>query len=255
MNDLKTKILHTVKHNNIAMIPRWKFVLYSVLGIVGIIFIFFLAVFVLSLIFFVLSRYGFMYLPFFGFLATLHALRAIPLLLLVCTIVLLVIIELISRSYSFSFRRPLAVTLLILTSCAVVASFFVSELGIHDYVRGYARNHHIVMMERMYERPLPLGRVQGDIGILRGEVVTSTPTTTVLRLFDGATVVAYASTTRGDYFIVPSVGDDVMIFGNTIDGHFEIMNIRTTPVPPFGYRMHMRGMMYQNSNNVPTISE
>lgn len=87
MNNLKTKILETVQKNNIKMIPKWKFVLYSALGVAGVWFTFLVLVFVVSLIFFVLSRYGFLDMPFFGFMQTVHALGAIPFALF-CTVVL-----------------------------------------------------------------------------------------------------------------------------------------------------------------------
>ena len=58
MTNLKTKILDTVEKNNIRMIPKWKFVLFSVLGVIGIVFVFLLAVFSFSLVLFVLSKYG-----------------------------------------------------------------------------------------------------------------------------------------------------------------------------------------------------
>ena len=135
MTNLKTKILDTVEKNNIRMIPKWKFVLFSVLGVIGIVFVFLLAVFSFSLVLFVLSKYGVMHMPFYGLMTALYALNAIPVLLLLVTIVLLIIIELISQQYSFSFRRPLMVTLLVVTSLAVLVSFAVSQTSMHEYVR------------------------------------------------------------------------------------------------------------------------
>lgn len=119
---IKHTILDTLNTKNLKMIPRWRFVSYSILGVLGMIFIFLAAVFVFSLMLFVLSRYGFMYMPFFGFMATVKALSAIPLLLLFATIVLLVLIEIISRQYTIAFKRPLVVTLLSITS-------FAAEIG------------------------------------------------------------------------------------------------------------------------------
>ena len=240
MTNIKTKILESVHKNNVTMIPRWKFVLYSSVGIFGIGFTFLVTVFVLSLILFLLSRYGFMYLPFFGFMATMHALQAIPLVLLICTIVLLVLIEVMSRYYSFSFRRPLAVTLLLLTSGVTIVSFIISETPVHEYIRGYAKDHHMDMFARMYDRPLPFDET-GAHDVLRGEVIASGSTSTTLRLFDGVTVIAYASTTLVRPLAMPDVGDDVVVFGRITGDDFEMVDVLPAPHSPFGGPMHVRG--------------
>jgi hypothetical protein len=238
MTNLKTKILESVHKNNVTMIPKWRFMLHSSLGIFGLGFIFLIAVFFFSLVLFLLSRYGFMYLPFFGFMATMLALQAIPLVLLVCTTALLVLIEVMSRYYSFSFRRPLMVTLLALTSAAAGISFIISETPVHDYIRGYAEEHHMDGVLHMYDRPMPF-RGEGAPDILRGEVVAASATSTILRLFDGVTVVAYASSTLMQPLVLPHVGDDVVVFGTIVGDDFEMVDVRPAPHTPFGGPMRV----------------
>jgi hypothetical protein len=240
MTNLKTKILESVQKNKVMMIPKWKFVLYSSLGIFGIVFAFLLAVFVLSFILFLLSRYGFMYLPFFGFMATMHALEAIPLVLLACTVVLLIVVEVMSRYYSFSFRRPLVVTLLATTSGVALISFIVSETPAHEYIREYAEDHNMVSVSHMYDRPMPFRR-NGMNDVLRGEVVAQDATTTTLKLFNGMTVKMYASSTLEKVIKVPKVGDDVVVFGSIVGDTFEMVDMRPAPHTLFGSPMHIRG--------------
>ena len=237
MTNLKHKILETVKKNNITMIPKWKFILYSSIGIAGIIFAFLVAVFTLSLILFVLSRYGLMYMSFFGFMTTLHTLGIIPPLLILFTVVLLVLIEVLARYYSFSFRRPLAVTLLFLTSVATIVSYIISESPIHEYVRGYAKDHHFDMMAKAYDRPLPFkprADMNNPMDVIRGEVMATSATSTTLKLFDGAIVIAYASTTSGKMLMVPVVHDDIVIFGSFIGDRFVISRMRPAKRMYFG---------------------
>jgi hypothetical protein len=240
MTNLKTKILESVKKNNVTMVPRWRFMLYSSLGVFGIAFTSLVAVFLLSFILFLLSRYGFMYLPFFGFMATVHALQAIPLALLICTIALLVLIEVMSRYYSFSFRKPLVVTLLTLTSGVALVSFVISETSVHESIRQYAEDHHMDKVSRMYDRPLPFKK-DGMKDILRGEVIALGSTSTTLRLFNGVTVEAYASTTLGTVMYTPKIGDDVVVFGSIVGGSFEMVDMRPSPHTLFGGPMRPRG--------------
>ncbi len=240
MTALKTKIIETLTKGDIKMIPKWRLVLYSLGFLASVSFLFLVAVFALSLIFFLLSRYGFMYLPIFGFMTTIHMLRAVPPLLLLCTVVLLVIIEIVSRRYAFSFRRPLALTLLFTTSLAVVFSFFIGITPMHEYIRDYAEEHDIKVMSDAYRRPLPL-RVDGDITVLRGNVLTSSTSFITLELFDGVEVRAYASTTRND-IVLPQTGSDVLLFGNFVSGDFVIAEIKNAPNIPFEKRRRDRNV-------------
>lgn len=227
------------------MIPRWQFIAYSILGALGLLFIFLVVVFVFSLMLFVLSRYGFMYMPFFGFMATVRALSAIPLLLLFVTIVLLVLIEVISCKYSIAFKQPLVVTLLSITLLAAVVSFIISQTSIHEYLHDYAKENHLDMMSRVYDRPIPF-REKDDMTIIRGEVVATTSTSTLVRLYDGVVLTAYASTSLLGTFVQPEIGDDIVLFGTFLGDKFEIIGIREAPHMPFGERLGGRHRMHMD---------
>lgn len=238
MNNLKSKILETVQKNNIKMIPKWKFVLYSALSIAGVWFVFLVLVFVVSLIFFVLSRYGFLDMPFFGFIQTIHALGAIPFALFVTAIFLLVLMEVLSRMYTFTFRRPLAVTLLGVTLIVTFCSYLISQTSVHEYVRDYMKSRHLEMFSRAYDRPRPPNKIQG-MDVLRGEVLVTSATSATLLLFNGEKVVVYATTSRGTTTMprAPRVGDDVVMLGTFVGEYFEISRIRPAHKGPFGSEM------------------
>jgi hypothetical protein len=227
MNSLKTKILETVQKNNIRMIPKWKFVLYSSLGIIGTFFIFVLAVFLFSLTLFLLSRYGFMYMPFFGFMATLRALDALPQLLLGCSIILLIIVEALTRYYTFSFKRPLLLMLLLITGGALVISYGISESPIHERMRDYARDHHLGIVSKAYERPRHF-KDRGNLDVLRGEVISASSSQIAIQLFDGKVILARASTTRLTKDL-PALGEDVVFLGDFVEDIFEIVDIHDVP--------------------------
>lgn len=233
MTKLKTKIIEAVQNNSITMIPKWKFVLYSVFGILGIIFSFLIAIFIFSLVLFLLSTYGFLYMPFFEFVSTLHTLSAIPLLLLLCTIGLLIVIEIVSRYHSFSFRQPLSVTLLLITSIVTIISFFISESGIHDYVHEYAKKHRISMMEKMYARPKPFRPIDKRMDVLRGEVIQVASSSVSIKLFDGTIVVAYATTSNEGNIFSSLEGKEVMVLGVFNGEKFEIVKMKNNKKPPF----------------------
>lgn len=246
MKNLKSKILESVQKNNLTMIPKWKFVLFSLLGLVGMVFAFLLIVFVVSLILFVLSRYGFMYMPFFGVMHIFQTFRAVPVLLFLAAVLLIVLVEVLSRQYEFSFKRPLLVTVLSSTTLALVVGFVVSETKMHEYVKMYAKNNHIGMMEQIYDRPAPFKRRDG-IDVVRGEVLLSSSTSTMLKLFNDAEIIAYVSATDTMY-IPPKIGDDIVILGTFVDDHFMIVRVRDARSMHFGGRMGGKRMMNNIDN-------
>lgn len=237
MTTVKNKILHIVENNNIRMIPRWKFVLYSSFGIIGLIFSFLLLLFIVSLILFILSRYGFMYLPLFGFGAALHVLTGVPLILGVVGLVLVVFIEILSRHYAFSFRKPLITTLGCIIILSLSIGFIVSLTPLHRTMHAYARAHHIDRFGDMYKRP-PL-RKDDARAILRGEVISTTTDSLTLSLFNNESRVVYATAT-GQSFSSLHTGDDVVIFGVMSNGRFDVMRVRSSPHMPFEERERMK---------------
>lgn len=236
MTTIKNKILHIVEKNNIRMIPRWQFVLYSVLGILGLFFSFLALVFIASIVVFVLSRYGFMYLPLFGFGATMHLLSSIPIQLGITAIILVFITEILARQYAFAFKKPLIITLLVITGASLIIGFLISLTPMHHTLRNYARMHHMGMMEHMYDRPAPFRDMKG-MTVIRGTVIATSTKEVRIRLFDDTEVTVYATTSQ-EFMVLPNYGSEVVVFGNTVDGSFVATIIK---VLPGGMRDFKRG--------------
>jgi hypothetical protein len=247
MTHIKNKILKIVQDNNLTMIPKWKFMLYSSFALAVLGFFFLLLIFSMSLILFVLFRYGFMYLPFFGFKATLHAITAIPLLLFGITMVLLGVVEVLTRKYSFSFKRPLSITVLSITLLASLCSFFVSQTSLHDSVYDYARGHHIDFVSRAYDRPFPFNGGEG-VSVLRGIVMATSSSSFVLEMFGGETKTVHATTT---YALppLPEVGTDVVVVGSIVNDVFELHSFREAPRMPFEQK-HKRWQRHDFRNEI-----
>lgn len=234
MKNIKTTILETLQKDTLHMIPKWKFVLYSSLGVVGLLFIFLLIVFIVSLIIFVLSRYGLLHMPFFEFMGALLALSIVPIVLLIVAVVLLILLEVLSRYYSFSFTLPLSVTLLILMGVVSGSSYLVSQTQVHDYARDYADRNHLKMIVQAYDRPVPFKKING-LDVLRGEVVATSTDSVTIEMLNGTVIVAYATSSDTVPNLVPPLLDtDIVILGNFIQGRFVITDIHSAGDMPFG---------------------
>jgi hypothetical protein len=234
MTNIKNTILTFVQENKITMIPRWKFILYSTLTLSAIAFLFLVLIFVVSLIFFVLSRYGFIFMPMFGFLASFHAITAVPVALFACALLILVVIEAISRKYSFVFKKPLALTVVILTLLAIGIGFAVGMTPMHEYIRDYAREHNINILREAYKRPMP--KFPSTKGVpLHGKLIATTSETYRLGIFEGEDVIVYASSTFIKQ-IEPKLGEHVLFFGTFAGEDFIATEIHKAPKAPFKER-------------------
>ena len=230
MTEIKTNILQFVEKNKIDMIPRWKFVLYSLLWTVLALFTFTALVFTGSMIMYILSTHGFIYLPLFGIGELVQSLRSIPLILFTLTIVLVVLVEMLVRHYSFSFRKPMLTTLLTLTGASLVCSFLLTLTPVHKEIRNYARDHNIGFIYHEYDRPLPLNELE-TMTVIRGIVVATSSDGIMLALSDDSIQAVYASSTL-HHFRIPTKGEDVVVFGRLTGQIFEAVAIRTTgPFP------------------------
>jgi hypothetical protein len=230
MTHTREKILQIVEKSGVTMIPRWKFVMYSILGVIGLVFAFLALVFVTSLALFLLSKYGFLYLPFFDAGAVIHGLVAIPGLLLFLGIALVIIVEILSRHYAFTFKKPLLVTVGGIVVCAVGVGYVVSLTSFHEMVRDATRNSTLGgSMRHMYDRPLAFKGEKG-LTVIRGTVVATTTESFSVESFDEDVTLIFASSTS-IRVAIPRVGDDVLVFGKVNDGVFELVGMR--PVPSF----------------------
>jgi len=232
MTTIKTTILDFVEKNKIKMVPRWQVLLYAGLGVVSLLFLFLLLVFVVSLMLFVLSKYGVMYLPLFGFGATLAALQSVPLLLFGSAIVLVVLVEILARTYAFSFKKPIFITVLIVLTSATVISFLIALTPIHKEINNYAREHNIGFVSRVYERPRPIAPHEKKLTVLRGTISATTSDTLTIELFDRTQYVVY-STNMNVGLPSLSLGDDVVVAGTFLHGRFEILHFRSAAKLPF----------------------
>ena len=238
MTDIKTNILQFVEKNKISMIPRWKFVLYSLLGITLTVFAFVVLTFFGSMIIFILSKYGFLYLPLFGLGGIMHGIRAVPFVLFILTVILIVIVEILVHKYAFSFRKPVITTLLTLTLSAIVFSSLLTLTPMHSQLRNYARMHSVDFISHEYDRPLPIKEL-GNITVLRGLVVSTTTDEVTIKLFDETTQIVYASTSIKDNNL-PDIEEDVVVLGHMVDDKFEAIKIRDADDFPFGEYMEKR---------------
>lgn len=240
MTNIKDSLLENIERNKVHIIPKWRFVLYTVLAATGLLFAFLGLVFVISFVIFLLTKYGVIYMPLFGFGALLHGLASIPLTLLFLGVILIIVTELAAKTFAFSFKRPVIVTVLSVMIVATVAGCFVNLTPLHDNIREYGRNGNMGGIMHAYDRPMPFGDEMGQT-IERGIVIATSTAGFVLQRFDeGTTSVIVEDKTRLTALI--SLTDEVIVFGTATSGVLYAEDVRDSkgPFHQGEHRMKMR---------------
>lgn len=129
--EFKEKILEKIKKGEVKMKPKIYFVLKTILfaGIFGLFLIF--SFFFLSFIHFHLISSGIWYLPKFGIEGFFVFLKSLPWFLMILAIFLILILEILSRKFSFSFKRPILISLLTIIFIVFLGSFLFTKSNIH----------------------------------------------------------------------------------------------------------------------------
>ncbi len=151
-NELKEKLLNRIKTGEVAMRPRWHFVLKAVLAVTGILLLAIALLYLVSFMLFALRETGVVFAPAFGLRGLLFFVTASPLLLVGLVIVFVTTLEILVRKYAFGYRNSLLYSLMALILVVLLGSFAIMQTPMHDRIADLNRSGHIPMVGELYER-------------------------------------------------------------------------------------------------------
>jgi low affinity Fe/Cu permease len=125
------KILDKVKSGQIKMRPSSYFVLKTILAVAVILIVAASVLFLISLIFFNLKASGVWYLPRFGFPALGPYIRLLPWVLILAVGVLVLVLEVLAKRFSFVYKRPLVYSLIAIALLVFMGSFILDKTPLH----------------------------------------------------------------------------------------------------------------------------
>jgi len=128
---LTEKILEKIKSHQIKMRPKFYFVLKGILVMAAILIVGVFILFLISFIGFHLRASGVWYLPGFGLRALGPYFRLFPWILIIGSLILIVILEILVRRYSFAWRWPAFYSLLIIILIACIGGFLIEKSLLH----------------------------------------------------------------------------------------------------------------------------
>lgn len=147
------QVVEKIKTGNLKMLPKKKFVLKMVLGILGAIVLVLCAVFFLSLIIYITRKTGAWHLPAMGFKGLMAFLfGGFPWLLVLCLLVFIGLLEYYFRQFSFAYRRAILSISGILFVGTILGAIFVEMSGMHNRLESMQKLPGMPKFGPMYER-------------------------------------------------------------------------------------------------------
>jgi hypothetical protein len=145
-----TTILDEIKNKHVVMRPKWHFVLWSTLAIVGGICMWLTVIYLVSFIFFILYYTGVWFTPALGSRGWYIFFRSLPWLLILLLFVFVIILEVLVRTYAFAYRRPLLYSVGIILLIIFLAGSIVSRTSFHRQLFTYAEKNRLPFAGQLY---------------------------------------------------------------------------------------------------------
>jgi hypothetical protein len=143
-------VLEKIKTGKIKMHPKIYFILKTILIIFGVLIIIPFILFLASFILFSLHINGIWFLPWFGFRGFGMFLNYFPWILILIAIFLIALLEMLTKRFSFVYRRPIVYSLIIVISIVFLASFLINKTTLHPNLFKQARVGRLPLAGPMY---------------------------------------------------------------------------------------------------------
>jgi len=222
-SSLSEKVLEKIKSSQVKMRPKFYFVLKTFLIIGGVFIIGALTVFLISFIGFHLRASGIWYLPSFGFRGLGIYLRLMPWFLILAGLILILILEILAKRFSFVWRRPIIYSLLAIILIALIGGFIIERTPFHRGLFFQARQGKLPFAGPVY-REFGMPRFHD---VQRGVVEEVIENGFKIRTFDDQLLtVVLAEETQFPFGKEIEKGDTVVVMGEREDDTVRAFGIR-----------------------------
>jgi len=210
MKNIQENLLNKIKTGEITMVPRWRFVLHSLLVAVATIVVALIAVYLLSFIMFALHESGLIFAPLFGWSGIVLFIVSSPWILIGLLGIFLCLLYLLVSRYSFSYRKPLVYSIVGVVLMVVAVSSLIQQTALHHRTRDFVERHNFPGLAPLYrnaERKPSRAMTGGIITEINGsDFVLKTEET-------GLYHVTISNRTKLPWEAELAVGDKVLVFG------------------------------------------
>ncbi len=144
------KVLEKIKSGRVKMRPKAHFVLKTALAALGFILIILFVLYLISFIVFTLRMSGIWFAPGFGFYGIKIFLVSLPWILISIAIILILILEILVKHFSFAYRRPILYSILGIITLALLGSFIIGQTRIHPRFFQQAQERNLPVAGKFY---------------------------------------------------------------------------------------------------------
>ena len=220
---IQERVLEKIKSGEVKMRPKIYFVLKTILIIGGVFLILGFIIFLISFIHFHLRASGLWYLPAFGFRGFCAYLRLLPWFLIFLSLVLILILEILAKRFSFVWRRPMLYSLLIIIFVVLIGGFIIGKTTFHPRLFFQAREGKLPLMAPIY-REFGMPRFKD---VHRGVVEKLTENGFLLRKADNELLTIILSfNTQFPFGKEIKEGDSVVVMGKRDDSTILAIGVR-----------------------------
>ncbi len=232
MNDIKNAILEKIHHGEVAMRPRWHFVLHTAFLILGALIAAVISIYLASFILYALMKSGLAFAPQFGVHGLMFFVASTPWILIGLVVLFLGILYVLVTRFSWSYRQPLIYSLVGVVLLVIAASSFIQYMEFHSRVRDYAERSGMPGAVPFFER-LEHMAGRNPEGVTKGTIERVTDRGFVLATSDASIEVLVDGNTRMKPSVAIEPGSEVLVFGEFEDGAIEAFGIRSgDDIPP-----------------------
>lgn len=237
MNNFKDNIIKKIKAEDIAMRPRWHFVLHTFLLISGGILATLIAVYLLSFVMFTLHQSGLLFAPQFGWHGFVVLVVSSPWILIAILGVFLLLLYVLVSRYSFSYQKPFVYSIVGVVLVVIAVSSLIQYYGVHERVQSFADRHNVPGLRPLYNDPSN----RRPAGMERGAIESFTETGFVLTTDRGQILdIILNEQTKLPPAFDFEVGMTVLVFGDKTGNSINAFGVRpikgnwTKPAPHHG---------------------
>lgn len=218
---LKEKLTAAAKRGELIMRPRWHFTLKAALVAVGALLAAFALLSVVSFLVFWLRQTGVWFAPGFGARGWFGFMKNLPWIMVLLAALFMIILEVLVRKFSFTYKRPLLYSVLGVVLLGVVGGALIAPV------------HRSVFVASRRESPPVVGPLYRDLrgtrvpDVRRGVVLERQQEFLIIEESSGVTTtIIVTRKTRLPFGADFDIGDTVVVMGDVRAEGFEAFGIR-----------------------------
>lgn len=220
--NLAKQILSKIEKRQVGMKPKIYFILRLILIASAVLFAVLFSLYLTSFIIFSLQANGVWLLPGFGFGVLGIFLKSLPWLLILVALILIIVLELLVKHFSFTYRRPILYSVLAIIVFVVLGGFVVAHTGLHSNLFWKAQEGRLPVAGGFY-RGFGAPKIED---VYQGIISEITDGAVQLETINGELLTVVTSTVRFPSEMDIKEGSGVLIIGRRTDGTIEAMGIR-----------------------------